>query len=71
MQRSSISDLIASADGADVFRVGFFLLPSFSMMAFASALEPLRAANRLTEKALFDWVIAAENGKLHYGEQWR
>ena len=63
MQRSSISDLIASADGGDVFRVGFFLLPSFSMMAFASAVEPLRAANRLTEKALFDWVIAAENGK--------
>jgi transcriptional regulator GlxA family with amidase domain len=33
------------------------------MMAFASAIEPLRSANRLTEQKLFDWVIASENEK--------
>jgi len=63
MQRTSITDLIASADDSDVFRIGFFLLPRFSMMAFASAIEPLRSANRLMEKTIFDWVIASENGQ--------
>jgi transcriptional regulator GlxA family with amidase domain len=63
MQRTSIVDLMSSGNQTDTFRVGFFLLPNFSMMAFASAIEPLRSANRLTEQKLFDWVIASENEK--------
>src|SRR5690606_39574586 len=34
-------------DGAP-YRVGFVLLPDFSMIAFSAALEPLRTANRIT-----------------------
>jgi transcriptional regulator GlxA family with amidase domain len=63
MQRTSIVDLMSSGNQTDTFRIGFFLLPHFSMMAFASAIEPLRSANRLTEQTLFDWVIASENEK--------
>tara|TARA_Y100001960_G_scaffold331804_1_gene430036 strand:- start:884 stop:1888 length:1005 start_codon:yes stop_codon:yes gene_type:complete len=42
--------------------VGFFLIPSFSMIAFASAIEPLRLANRLSEKALYEWVLISRDG---------
>lgn len=42
--------------------VGFFLVDSFSMMAFISALEPLRVANRLKGQSLYDWKVVSENG---------
>ena len=32
------------------------------MMAFAAAIEPLRAANRLTSKQLFDWRLFSRDG---------
>jgi transcriptional regulator GlxA family with amidase domain len=42
-------------------KIGFYLVPRFSMMAFASAIEPLRSANRLAGKELYEWRIFAEN----------
>ncbi|MFK7853049.1 MAG: GlxA family transcriptional regulator [Granulosicoccus sp.] len=36
------------------FRVGFVLLDGFALMSYASALEPLRAANLLAGKKLYD-----------------
>lgn len=45
------------------FVVGFLLLDAFPMMAFASAIEPLRAANRLTGERLFEWRLVARDGK--------
>jgi len=33
------------------------------MMAFAAAVEPLRAANRLSEQSLFAWQLFSRNGK--------
>ena len=42
---------------------GFLLVPQFSMLAFTSAVEPLRAANRLSGRELYRWtVIAKEQG---------
>ena len=35
--------------------IGFLLVPQFSMMAFSSAVEPLRVANRLAGRPLFAW----------------
>lgn len=43
--------------------VGFLLLPRFSMMAFFAAVEPLRIANRIAGRALFDWTLISENGE--------
>ena len=40
----------------------FILLPGFSAIAFFSALEPLRIANRLAARQLFDWTIHAPKG---------
>ena len=42
--------------------IGFLLLPSFSMMAFVSAVEPLRVANRLGGATHYRWqIIAAQS----------
>jgi transcriptional regulator GlxA family with amidase domain len=39
--------------------VGFLLLPGFALMSYASAVEPLRAANQLAGKELYRWSNAA------------
>lgn len=44
-------------------RLGFLLLPRFSMMAFFSAIEPLRIANRIRNRTLFEWVLISEDGE--------
>lgn len=44
------------------YTVAFVLLPQFSLMAFASASEPLRAANRLSGDRLYEWILLSEEG---------
>ncbi len=41
---------------------GFLLLPKFSLLAFTSAVEPLRSANRLTGRPLYDWRLISGDG---------
>ncbi|MGH8180259.1 MAG: GlxA family transcriptional regulator [Steroidobacteraceae bacterium] len=43
-------------------RIAFFLVPRFSMMAFAAGIEPLRSANRLSGTRLFDWQLVSADG---------
>ena len=43
--------------------VGFVPCKGFSMMAFASAVEPLRLANRMAGKELYRWHLASQDGK--------
>ena len=43
-------------------RVGFLLLPKFSLMAFSAASEPLRVANWLSGKTLYEWWLLSEDG---------
>lgn len=40
----------------------FLLIDQFSMIAFASAIEPLRVANRMADSELYEWKLASENG---------
>jgi transcriptional regulator GlxA family with amidase domain len=35
--------------------IGFLLIPDFALMSYASAIEPFRAANTLSGKALYSW----------------
>lgn len=44
-------------------QVGFLLLPRFSMMAFFAAVEPLRIANRISGRPLFDWTLVSVDGE--------
>ena len=40
----------------------FLLLPRFTMIAFASAIEPLRIANAMAGRTLYEWRTVAEGG---------
>ena len=40
----------------------FLLLNDLSMIAFASMIEPLRLANRVAGREIFDWKLASETG---------
>jgi transcriptional regulator GlxA family with amidase domain len=47
-------------------RFVFLLLDRFTMLAFASALEPLRIANRITGRNVYAWSLAGEAGEGGY-----
>ena len=63
MGDSSIKSLLRIDNDAGTQNIGFLLLNQFSMIAFASAVEPLRAANRQANKTLFEWVVASPDGR--------
>ncbi|MGV8987905.1 MAG: GlxA family transcriptional regulator [Cypionkella sp.] len=48
--------------GALALNVTFVLLPKFTMLAFSSAIEPLRMANQLTGQVLFRWQVLSDDG---------
>jgi transcriptional regulator GlxA family with amidase domain len=41
----------------------FLLLEEFSLLAFASAVEPLRIANLVSDRPLYSWTLASEDGE--------
>ena len=43
--------------------IGFFCVPRFSMIAFTSAIEPLRLANRMSDRKLYEWRLFSQDGK--------
>ena len=43
--------------------IGVLLLPGFPLMSYASAVEPLRAANVLAGRTLYDWAHISIAGK--------
>jgi transcriptional regulator GlxA family with amidase domain len=43
-------------------RFVFLLLENFTLIAFAGAIEPLRLANRMAGRTLYDWQVATETG---------
>lgn len=49
-------------NGNEPQKLGFLLLPSFSLMAYASTSEPLRIANWLKGETLYEWHLISETG---------
>ena len=43
--------------------IGFYLVPQFSMIAFSSAVEPLRMANQLTGVEHYTWSLISSDGE--------
>lgn len=41
----------------------FVLIPNFSLIAFGSAIEPLRVANRISGRSLYRWTIVSPDGR--------
>ena len=46
------------------YRVGFLVLPQFSLIALSCVMDPLREANWVSGKALYDWVLLTPEGPL-------
>ena len=44
-------------------RVGFYLARRFSILPFINAVDPLRMANRLSNRTLFEWRFISSDGK--------
>ncbi len=44
-------------------KVGFFLIPGFALMSYAAAIEPLRAANLLSGRSLYEWCHISPDGE--------
>lgn len=42
--------------------VGFLLVPNFSMIAFATAVEAVRIANRMSGRELYRWALLSKDG---------
>lgn len=40
----------------------FVLVPGFTLLAFSSAVEPLRIANQLSQRPLYRWRVVSERG---------
>ena len=62
MENSTIKTLLNDDTNASAKKIGFLLLNQFSLLAFASAIEPLRVANLLLGKPVFEWMVASPNG---------
>jgi AraC family transcriptional regulator, glycine betaine-responsive activator len=43
-------------------RFVFVLLREFTMLSFACAVEPLRIANRMAGRRVYEWLLAGEGG---------
>jgi transcriptional regulator GlxA family with amidase domain len=51
-----------TAPGEETRTFGFLLLPKFSLLAFTSAVEPMRSANLLTGLPLYHWRLISRDG---------
>lgn len=51
------------ANGTPPQTFGFLLIPKFAMLAFTSAIEPLRAANLFAGRQVYDWKIISAEGQ--------
>ncbi|MDV2077433.1 choline metabolism transcriptional regulator GbdR [Marinobacter xestospongiae] len=49
--------------GPAAYRVGFLLIENYTLMALASAIEPLRMANQLTGSELYTWQLVSVDGQ--------
>lgn len=43
-------------------KYAFLLVPGFTLLAFSSAVEPLRIANQLSQQPLYQWRLMSEEG---------
>lgn len=48
---------MTAAESVQTERIGFLLIPEFSMISFAAVVDPLRMANRLSGKPLYEWFF--------------
>lgn len=54
---------VSLTTSAEPVSVSFVLMRRFTMLAFTSAIEPLRVANQLAGQVLFRWNVYSEDGR--------
>lgn len=54
--------MLQSASEGSPEPIGFLLVPKFSMIAFTTAVEPLRSANRMSGRRLYSWHLFSKDG---------
>ena len=57
-----MTSTIAQAGSPKPIRVAYLLVPQFPLMSFAAAIEPMRSANRMSERHLFEWTLVSVEG---------
>ena len=55
------------AGNAAPFRLAVILVPGFALMSFASVIEPVRGANRLSRRDLYRWRLFAPESEMTEG----
>lgn len=55
-------DAFAPEEGAGTVTIALMMVPCFSMIAFASAIEPLRLANRALGRRAYAWKVFTADG---------
>lgn len=63
MTQGSLTQGSATQRNAVKRSIVFFMVPDFTMIAFATALEPLRSANRMLGYEGYRWRLASIDGK--------
>ncbi|APO72354.1 transcriptional regulator GlxA (plasmid) [Rhizobium gallicum] len=53
---------MSAGDQKNLQRIGFVLVPNFALMSYASATEPLRAANLIAGSALYEAIPLSADG---------
>jgi transcriptional regulator GlxA family with amidase domain len=53
---------IAPPASGGPIRIAYLLVPQFPLMSFAAAIEPMRSANRMSERHLFEWTLVSVEG---------
>lgn len=61
--QASATKMVEQAAHKQLTRCGFLLIPEFSMLAFSSAVEQLRMANRLSAERLYEWVLLSDDSE--------
>ena len=51
------------AEGRPTRAYAFILVPGFTLLAFSSAVDPLRIANQLAQQPLYRWRLMSETGE--------
>lgn len=63
MNRSSKRNDLPWQSYGKVRKIAFYLYPDFSMIAFATAIEALRLANRVSMRDLYQWTTISTDGQ--------
>ncbi len=61
MNNNTVSQ--ATSANTQPYRVGFLLIQNFTMVALATAIEPLRMANQLSGLELYTWRLLSADGE--------